>query len=51
MTANGGLQMRAFTLMILLLGGCAHGVRCDDHLLPINPPDSRASANSAGSGQ
>ena len=38
--------MRWIVCLILLLGGCsAHGVRCDAHLQPINPPAPRASAS------
>jgi hypothetical protein len=30
-------------LAFILLGGCAtHGLRCDAHLTPINPPEPTA---------
>ena len=41
--------MRMFIVIVLLVGGCAHGVRCDDHLIQINQSDSRTSSDSSGS--
>jgi len=44
--------MRLIFCALLLLGGCAsRGVRCDDHLIPINPPAERAQPAPFGSAQ